>query len=55
MMFDRAINTAVPLSWVAADHVYGVGEVEQTLRRADKGYVPGVNSNHWFGSWNTCR
>ena len=37
----------------AADSVYGVGEVENTLRRAGRGYVLGVNSNHWFGFWNT--
>jgi SRSO17 transposase len=38
---------------VAADSVYGVGELEAALRRAGKGYVLGVNANHWFGSWNT--
>jgi SRSO17 transposase len=38
-------------SWVAADSVYGVGDIEQALRRAGKGYVLGVNSNHHFGSW----
>jgi SRSO17 transposase len=53
MMIDRAISAGVPFSWVAADSVYGVGEVEKTLRRAGKGYVLGINSNHWFGSWNT--
>jgi SRSO17 transposase len=31
--------------------VYGVGDVEQVLRRAGKGYVLGVSSNHHFGSW----
>lgn len=29
----------------------GVGDIEQALRRAGKGYVLGVNSNHHFGSW----
>jgi SRSO17 transposase len=36
---------------VAADTVYGVGDVETALRRAGKGYVLGVNSNHPFRSW----
>jgi SRSO17 transposase len=31
--------------------VYGVGDVEQALRKAGKGYVHGVGSNHHFGSW----
>jgi len=52
-MIGRAIDAGVPFSWVAADSVYGVSEVEKTLRRAGKGYVLGVNSNHWFGSWST--
>ena len=52
-MIGRAIDAGVPFTWVAADSVYGVGEVENTLRRAGRGYVLGVNSNHWFGSWST--
>ena len=32
--------------------MYGVGELETALRRAGKGYVLGVNANHWFGSWH---
>lgn len=52
-MIDRAVAAGVPFSWVAADSVYGVGDVEKTLRRAGRGYVLGVNSNHCFGSWNT--
>jgi SRSO17 transposase len=52
-MIERAVADGVPFSWVAADSVYGVGEVENTLRRAGRGYVLGVNSNHWFGSWST--
>ena len=52
-MIDWAIDTGVPFAWVAADSVYGVSEVEKTLRRAGKGFVLGVNSNHWFGSWST--
>ena len=52
-MINRAIATDVPFSWVAADAVYGVGDVEQALRRACKGYVLGVKSDHHFGSWGT--
>jgi SRSO17 transposase len=52
-MVARAIAVDVPFAWVAADSVYGVGELEAALRRAGKGYVLGVNANHWFGSWNT--
>ena len=33
-------------AWVAADSVYGVGEIEMALRRAGKGYVLGVNGTH---------
>ena len=50
-MIERAIAAEVPFTWVAADSVYGVGDVEQALRRAGKGYVLGVGSNHHFGSW----
>jgi len=50
-MIQRALATEVPFSWVAADAVYGVGDVEQALRRACKGYVLGVKSDHHFGSW----
>jgi SRSO17 transposase len=50
-MINRAIAASVPFSWVAADSVYGVGDIEQALRRAGKGYVLGVASNHHFGSW----
>ena len=38
-MIRRAIAASVPFQWVAADSVHGVGEVEQMLRRAEKGYV----------------
>ena len=37
---------------MAADSVYGVGELEMTLRRAGKGYGLGVSATHWFGSWH---
>jgi SRSO17 transposase len=50
-MIGRAIAQDVPFSWVAADAVYGVGDIEQALRRACKGYVLGVKSDHHFGSW----
>lgn len=51
-MIRRAQAADVPFSWVAADAVYGVGDVEQALRRACKGYVLGVKSDHHFGSWS---
>ena len=36
-MVTRSIAANVPFSWVAADSVYGVGELEMMLRRAGKG------------------
>ena len=51
-MIEHAIAARVPFAWVAADTVYGVGDIENILRRAGKGYVLGVSSAHWFGSWN---
>lgn len=50
-MIQRALAVDVPFSWVAGDAVYGVGEIEGCLRRACKGYVLGVKSDHHFGSW----
>ncbi len=50
-MIGRAIAAKVPFAWVAADSVYGVGEIETALRRAGKGYVLGVNGTHPFNSW----
>jgi len=50
-MIGRAIAADVPFAWVAADSVYGVGDVEMALRRAGKGYVLGVASNHSVTSW----
>jgi SRSO17 transposase len=48
----RAIAANAPFAWVAADTVYGAGEIETTLRRAaGKGYVLGVPGNHLFRSW----
>jgi len=54
-MIERAIAAAVPFAFVAADSVYGVGAVEGTLRRAGKGYVLGVASNHSVASWGKAR
>lgn len=50
-MIERAIAANMPFAWVAADAVYGVGDIEQALRRAGKGYVLGVKGDHRFGSW----
>jgi SRSO17 transposase len=54
-MIERSIAAKVPFAWVAADSVYGVGEVEMALRRAGKGYVLGVSSNHSFNSYGKPR
>jgi hypothetical protein len=54
-MIARAIAASAPFRWVAADSVYGVGEIEQALRRAGKGYVLGVDCAHRFHSWNKPR
>ena len=50
-MIARAIATRVPFSFVAADSVYGTGDIEAILRKAGKGYVLGVAANHVFNSW----
>lgn len=50
-MIERAIGAGVPFAWVAADTVYGVGEVEMALRRAGKGYVLGANATDLFNPW----
>jgi SRSO17 transposase len=50
-MIARAIAASVPFTWVAGDTVYGIGDIEQQLRRAGKGYVLGVSSAHVFQSW----
>jgi len=54
-MIARAIAASVPFKWVAADTVYGVGDIEQQLRQAGKGYVLGVSSAHVFQSWGKRR
>jgi SRSO17 transposase len=51
-MIARAIQAEVPFAWVAADSIYGVGEIELALRRAYKGYVLGVTGQHRFWSWD---
>ncbi len=50
-MIERAIGAEVPFRWVAADSIYGVGEIEMALRRAGKGYVLGANATDLFNSW----
>src|SRR5450759_4230500 len=50
-MIARAIAAKVPFSFVAADTVYGTGELETALRKAGNGYVLGVAANHVFHSW----
>jgi SRSO17 transposase len=50
-MVERAIAAGVPFAWVAADAVYGTGEVEMALRRAGKGYVLGTNATQPYNSW----
>ena len=51
-MIERALAAGVPFRWVAADTVYGCGEVEMALRRARKGYVLGANATDLFNSWD---
>lgn len=50
-MIERAVAARIPFSWVAADTVYGVGEIEMALRRAGKGYVLGITGAHQVRSW----
>jgi SRSO17 transposase len=50
-MIARALAKEVPFAFVAADSVYGVGDIEALLRKAGKGYVLGVAGNHVFHSW----
>src|ERR687897_457402 len=50
-MIEQAIAADVPFAWVAADSIYGVGEIEMMLRHAGKGYVLGVSASHPFTSW----
>jgi SRSO17 transposase len=50
-MIARALAAKVPFAFVAADSVYGTGDIETMLRKAGKGYVLGVAANHVFRSW----
>lgn len=50
-MIERSLYSGLPFEWVAADSVYGVGEIEMSLRHAAKGYILGVAGSHWFNSW----
>ena len=54
-MIARAAAAGVPFRWVAADSVYGVGDIEGDLRHLGKGYVLGVGSTHVFRSWGKKR
>ena len=54
-MIHRAMAADVPFGWVAADSVYGIGDMETALRRAGKGYVLGVNATHHFHAWGRAR
>lgn len=49
-MIARALEAKIPFAFVAADTVYGTGDIETVLRKAGKGYVLGVASNHVFRS-----
>src|SRR5512144_80223 len=50
-MIARALAAKVPFAFVAADSVYGTGDIETMLRKAGKGYVLGDAANHVFRSW----
>jgi SRSO17 transposase len=54
-MIAGAIAASVPFKWVAGDTVYGVGDIEQQLRKAGKGYVLGVSRARVFQSWGKRR
>ncbi len=41
----------VPFRWVAADSVYGVGNVERHLRHWGNGHMLGVDSTRVLRSW----
>ena len=50
-MVEHAMAARVPFTWVAADTVYGVSELEMALRCAGKGYVLGMPSTQ--GVWSS--
>ena len=45
-MIERALAAGVPFRWVAADSVYGVGDIERNLRQAGKGYAYDAEHKH---------
>jgi SRSO17 transposase len=49
-MIARAIAASVPFKWVAGDTVYGVGDIEQQLRRA--GTLVSYQINRQLSGWN---
>src|ERR1700759_1879594 len=55
LMIARAAAAGVPFRWVAADSVYGVGDIERDLQHLGKGYVLGVGSTHVLRSWDRKR
>jgi SRSO17 transposase len=55
LMIERAVKADVPFRWVAANRVYGVGEIEMALKRVVKGYVLGVSADHGFNSFGKAR
>jgi SRSO17 transposase len=49
-MFGCAITGCVAFGWLAADCIYGAGDIEMALRRVGEGYVFGVNATHYSAS-----
>ena len=49
-MVKRAIAADVPFRWVTADSIHSGDAIKETLRRAGKSYVLGVNADHRFRS-----
>jgi len=47
-MIEWALQAKVPFAWVAADSIYGLGEIELAPRRSYKSYVLGVTGQHRF-------
>src|SRR6266851_5017919 len=55
LLGDEQRKTGWMRAEAAADTGYGVGDIEQQLREAGKGYVLGVSSAHVFQSWGKRR
>ncbi len=51
-MIEETIEAKIPFSWVAADSVYGISEVTETLRKTCKGYVLGTTSRRQYYLWD---